>query len=207
MEEAVPILSLYLHPTFLYLYIQNIVDDAEGLGPYGYPEESGPQVAEDLSVFHGTFQEVVHLKLAIKYDTFEEGAELLATFPLLETLNLQHDWYPSPWGKAQISYDTMFLSSHVWRISTCYGGYGMFFMWLLDQPQPPQVSTLILDSNPITKSLSLYIQSLGTSLEHFSFYPNFPGNLDMIRIGQQSVRGCVSHRITSILRTILRSAA
>jgi hypothetical protein len=67
----VPIPSSYLHPTFLYLYIQNSVDDAGGLGPHVYPEKSGPQVAEDLSVFHDAFQEVVHLKLAVKCDTFQ----------------------------------------------------------------------------------------------------------------------------------------
>jgi hypothetical protein len=93
----------------------------------------------------------------------------------------------------------------------------MFFMWLLDQPQPPQVSTLILDSNPITKSLSSYIQSLGTSLEHFSFYPNFPGNLDMIRISQgvrlaqdyidlthnSALRSLILHPIQEVILTVL----
>jgi hypothetical protein len=72
MEDAVPILSMYLHPTFLVPLIENSVK-TELEGGYREFDEISLEV-EDLTVFHDAFQEVVHLKLCLDCDTFAEGA-------------------------------------------------------------------------------------------------------------------------------------
>jgi hypothetical protein len=180
VAEAVPILSSYLHPASLELCLHNSVLPQGGLGGGFYKAE--PLQIEDLTVFHNAFRQVVHLNLSMVSDSFAEGAELLASFPLLETLDLRRDWYR--WSRAHVSYDTMFLPNSLRSISTSYGYYMNFFQWLFNQPHPPRLSSLSLASNKVTASISSYIQSLGATLHHLSFHPNFPGNSEMYRIGQ-----------------------
>lgn len=180
IAEAIPVLASYLHPTSLELSLHNSVLPEGGL-LLGF-DRAEPLQTEDLVVFHDAFQDVEYLKMSIVCDSFAEGAALLATFPKLKSLDVRRDWFR--WSGAQVSYETMFLPSSVRNISTSYGYYPNFFLWLLQQPNPLPISSLSLASNQITQSISSYIQSLGANLHHIAFYPNFPGNSQMFRIGQ-----------------------
>jgi hypothetical protein len=203
MEDAVPILSMYLHPTCLHLQIENSIEtELEGDSREFDEEISESLQVEDLSVFHDAFQEVVELKLSLDCDTFAEGAELLATFPLLERLNILRDWCSRD---AEISYDTMFLPSHVRSIYTYGGTHENFFQWLLHQPHPrPPISSLVFDNTQITKSISSFIQNLGANLQHLSFYPNCHPYDELIHLNQRnrSPRDCIDLTHNTALRSI-----
>lgn len=179
IAEAIPVLASYLHPTSLELSLHNSVLPQGGL-LLGL-EKPEPLQTEDLVVFHDAFQEVEHLSISMVCDSFAEGAALLATFPRLKTLDVRRDWFR--WSGVRVSYDTMSLPSSVRSISTSYGYYTNFFLWLIHQPKPPPISSLSLAANQITESISSYIQSLGVNLHHIAFYPNFPGNSQIAHIG------------------------
>lgn len=180
MKEILPVLSLYLHPTSLYLNIQNAIHR-----DYLFFESEGyPLYKEDLSVFRDAFQEVTRLSLCLECDTFSEGVQVVCAFPLLENLEMHGDWFLG--RKSYVPIDTPSLPSRVRNIS-CFQGGSTFFLWLLRQPQPTSVTSLSLRDTSVTEAVKLYVQTLGKTLRHLSFESNFQqstGPPDHIDISQ-----------------------
>jgi hypothetical protein len=115
MKEILPVLSSSLHPTSLFLNIQNSFQ-----GDSAFFESQEFQLyREDLSVFRDV-----------------SAAEPLAELQLIR-------------------------------------GGSPFFLWLLRQPHPPLVSSLSLRDTYVTETVKSYLQTLGGTLRHLSFEPNF----------------------------------
>jgi hypothetical protein len=165
MKEILPVLSSYLHPTSLYLNIQNSFQ-----GDAFFESQEFQLYREDLSVFPDVFQETVRLSLSLDCNSFEEGGLLICAFPLLETLELHGDWFLA--RKPYVPSNPPQLPSHVRSISCSQGG-SPFFLWLLRQPHPPSVSSLSLRDTYLTETVTSYLQTLGGTLRHLSFELNF----------------------------------
>jgi F-box domain len=168
MKEALPVLSSYLHPTSLNLNIQNSFH----LDYLFFEAEGYLMFKENLSIFREAFRETVQLTLSLDCDTFVEGVQVVCSFPLLESLEVHGDWSPGLHALAHVPCDLPNLPSRVRNVA-CFQGSSAFFLWLLRQPHPLSVLNLSLRDTYITETVKSYIQTLGDTLEHLSFEPNF----------------------------------
>jgi hypothetical protein len=190
---AVPKLSVYLQPSTLTLSIHNntitaYYDDERG----GYRQARSNQ---NLEVFQQSFKTVTCLELSIYCDTFVEAAEVICSFPLLETLILEGQWFLAESDDededAQMKQDfpgnDIFLpiTVHTIHLPHLYS-YIIFLRWLCAHEHLPLTSTLVLDSiydAPTSlATIGAYLRKLGRTLQALtmkglSFYGGLPNFL------------------------------
>ncbi|KAF9462564.1 hypothetical protein BDZ94DRAFT_724066 [Collybia nuda] len=161
-ESTVKSLSTLLQLSTLKLYIPASTLSRQTRSPY-----SRVHSPRDLSGFQRNFKAVTNLTLNIYSDTFIEVAELLNSFPTLETLTLScivrtdAEKGDSELPVKHVSLPRTLHSVHLPDV----GSSAVFLRWLHSHKRKPLISTLTLGGIMTSRFIGPYIQELGKTLE------------------------------------------
>lgn len=157
--KSVPQLSQHLCPTSLKLIVSTTTSTS---GEFGIK-----------TVLDNTFQTIVSLDIWLTCGTFLEAAELVSSFPLLETLTFNGRWRDE--SEVKFPPRNISLPTSVRSITLHYPGIH-FIRWLLQHQPTPSISNISLGDNELnkTETTGRCLQQIGGALLHFGVESESP---------------------------------
>lgn len=176
-DTTVESLSVLLQPSSLKLTIYNNAGSKRVDGLLWWARQR-----KDLRAFQRSFMTVKNLELTIYSDNFIEVAEIISSFPILETLTLSGAWFPVDQEdendgeeasmekiKRELSEKRIFLphTVHTIRPPSVLHSSFTFLHWLRSHEHPPCISTLALSGISALhwQLASAYLQERGDMLQ------------------------------------------
>lgn len=152
-----------------------------------YENDMDPAQRKDLCVFHSTFETITTLELALYSNMFIEAAEVISSFPVLETLiisgtlllqdkeekSVTKQFSEGGTGMYRVEQElpinhTVPSTVHTVHFPTLYNS-SIFLHWLQSHKHKPLISTLVLGGGAFPPSVasmtSNYLRELGDTLQ------------------------------------------